>query len=221
MTYRKVPLIKNNLYHIINKSIAGFRIFNSGSDYKRMMDTIIFYSIKQPACRFSWFKEFHKDEYNFIEYFRKNYSKKLIDIITYCLMPTHIHFILKELKEDGISKYMNLILMSYSRYFNLKHHRKGPLWEGRFKNILIETDEQFIHLTRYIHINPVKARLVSKPEEWNHSSYNEYIGANEKSESLCNFSEYLNRDCLSYKEFVDAEIDYKRNFKIIKHLILE
>ncbi len=78
-------------------------------------------------------------------------------------MPTHIHLILKQLKEDGISAYMSKILNSYTCYFNRRTKRKGPLWESRFKRVEVTSDEQLLHLTRYIHLNPVTAHIVEEP----------------------------------------------------------
>lgn len=136
-------------------------------------------------------------------------------------MPTHIHLILQQLKNYGISRFMNLILKSYSKHFNIKHKRKGPLWEGRFKNVLVETNEQFLHLTRYIHLNPVTDYLVNKPEDWKFSSYREYIGLVDKDERICDFSDYLDMDIPSYQGFVNDRIVYQRELAQIKHLILE
>ncbi len=221
MPRRKIPLVKNKIYHIVNKSIAGYKIFNSDSDYERMMDEILFYAIENHPCKFSLFKELNKRKSKFIKFFRANYSKRFVDIIAYCLMPTHIHFILKELKVGGIANFVNLISHSYSKYFNIKHNRKGPLWEGRFKNLLVKTDEQFIHLTRYIHINPVKAHLANNPKDWDYSSYREYMDLSKENKGICNFSDYFDMDTCSYKNFINDKIGYQRKFHLIKHLILE
>ena len=80
---------------------------------------------------------------------------------------------------------MGDILNSYSRYFNTKQKRKGPLWEGRFENVLIKTDEQLLHLTRYIHLNPVTAYLVDQAKDWQASSYNEYLENSDFNECIC------------------------------------
>ena len=220
MPNRKVPLVTDEIYHVYNKSIADYKIFNSEEDYERMKDEMVFYAVQNPPCKFSYYKNF-KDPSGHIRLLLNNASEKLIEIITYCIMPTHIHLILKELKEDGIRKFMTSILKSYSHYFNLKHNRRGPLWENRFQNVLVNTDEQFIHLTRYIHLNPVTAYIVNDPGEWKHSSYIEYIGVAEEYEKMCNFSQYLNMDASSYKKFVNDNIDYQRNLAKIKNLILE
>jgi putative transposase len=98
-------------------------------------------------------------------------NEQLVEVVAYCIMQTHFHLILKQVTEDGIAKFMGRILNGYSRYFNSLHSRVGPLWTGRFKNVLIRNDEHLLHLTRYIHLNPVSAGLVTKPEDWDYSSY--------------------------------------------------
>jgi putative transposase len=220
MPVRKTPLVKNELYHVYNSSIAGFKIFNCDKDYERMVDEMIFYMSEKPPCNFSQFKKI-KEKMRSEKYFQFDFSKKTIDIIAYCIMPTHIHFILKELKDSGIANFMNLISHSYSKYFNPRYNRKGPLWEGRFKNVLVESDYQFMHLNRYIHLNPITARLVNKPTDWKYSSYNEYIGLIKEKEKICNFSDYLSPDIPSYEKFVNDQIDYQRALALIKHLTFE
>lgn len=136
-------------------------------------------------------------------------------------MPTHFHLILKQLKENGISRFVNLILKSYSKYFNEMHKRKGPLWEGRFKNVLVKSDEQLLHLTRYIHLNPVSACSVNNPEDWKFSSFREYIDLLEKDRRICEFTNYINMEKSMYEKFVKDRIDYQKKLEMIKHLILE
>ena len=135
-------------------------------------------------------------------------------------MPTHIHLLMQQLEDNGISKFMNLLLKSYSKYFNEKYNRKGPLWEGRFKNVLVETNEQFLHLTRYIHLNPVTADLVNAPEEWKYSSYLEYLALIDKNKMICNFNSYLDMEATSYKKFVKDGISYEKVLAKIKNSIL-
>ncbi|MCM8762569.1 MAG: transposase [Candidatus Omnitrophica bacterium] len=148
-------------------------------------------------------------------------AEKIVEIICYCIMPTHIHLILKQLKEKGLSLFMNNILNSYTHYFNFHHKRKGPLWESRFKHVLIDTDEYLLHLTRYIHLNPVTAGLVDKPELWEFSSYKEYIGMKRTEYKLCNFKEVLEINPNSYKEFVENGILTQKEIAKIKHILLE
>jgi len=213
MPIRKIKLVKGEVYHIYNKSIAGFSVFNNAGDYNRMTELASFYIAEKVPCKFSTYK--------ILKNVKFKPSTRIVDIVAYCLMPTHIHFVLKQNQDDGIEKFIGLISQSYGQYFNLHHKRNGPLWEGRFKNVLVNTDEQLLHLTRYVHLNPVTAFLVNDPGYWKYSSYNEYLGACAYDERLCHFSDLLKIDPVSYKKFVLDQIDYQRQLAIIKDLALE
>lgn len=181
-----------------------------------------FYQIEKPPAKFSTFLSLKiTQQFGFEKYFEKFFleGKKLVNIIAYCLMPTHPHFILQQLVDNGISIYMNRVLNSYSRYFNTLYKRKGPLWESRFKHILVDKDEQLIHLSRYIHSNPTTAGLVKKPEDWQYSSYREYIGKKEP-DGLINHEGLLDITPKSYQKFVNDRIDYQKKLAIIKNLIV-
>ncbi len=225
MPYRKTPLVTGSIYHIFTKSIAGFKIFNSDSDFERIIKAKVFYSTENPPCKFSLFlkeKNTSKTNNSIKGYYQHKENKnKIVRIIAYCIMPTHIHLILEQLKDGAISHFLNLILKSYSKYFNLKYKRKGPLWEGRFKNILIDSDEYFLHLSRYIHLNPTSASLVERPENWKFSSYQEYTGGMKENRGICSFSECMDMGASSYKRFVEDNIDYQKTLGRIKHLLLE
>lgn len=217
---RKYELVVGQVYHVFTKSIAEFKIFNNKSSYRRMIEVMRYYQ-KKPLIKFS---RFIKSQKIIQKNFKKspfNDKEKLVEIIAYCLMPTHLHLILKQLKENSISIFMSNILNSYTRYFNTKHKRKGPLWEGRFKNVLIENDEQLLHLTRYIHLNPITAYLVGKPEDWFASSYKEYLLEVENEDRLCNYNEILEINPKLYKEFVEDRVSYQRELARTKSLILE
>lgn len=218
MSPRKVPLVNEEIYHIYSKSIAGFKIFRNKSEYRRMIKLFGYYNLSNSPLKFSDFLEI-KDKNKF---FQKHLAKreKLVEIVAYCLMPTHIHLILKQKKEQGISYFIKNSLISYTRYFNVKNKRKGPLWEGRFQNKLIDSDEYIIHLTRYIHLNPVTNKLKNKSEDWEYSSYHEYLNLNDgRYDKLCDFYDYIDMDSSSYKRFVEDNIDYQRQLGEIKHLI--
>lgn len=219
-TIRKIPLVTNETYHIFNKSIAGYEIFNTKEEFLRIAEVIKHYQPVKTKTRFSKREEI-KNDCSISPLPRLPQENKLVEIIAYCIMPTHIHLILKQTVDKGISTFMSLISNSYSRYFNLKHKRKGPLWENEFKNVLITSDEQLLHLTRYIHLNPVSAFIVNKPGEWTASSYKEYLGEIDSAQKICNFNDLLTIVPSSYREFVEDRISYQRELAQIKHLILE
>jgi putative transposase len=210
MPQRSVTFAEGNFYHVITKSIAGYTIFSQENEYERMMSVLTYYH-NPHSLKYS---EAIKTKPHAI-----NQHEREVNIHAYCLMPTHIHLLLSPVVKDGISRYMNSILRSYSLYFNLRHKRKGPLWEGRFKGIRVETQEQFIHLTRYIHLNPVSSLLVNKPEEWQFSSYREYLNGEGLTGTVLNSYCLMNSE--SYKDFVESRIEYQRHLQLIKHLTFE
>ena len=225
---RREKLITGEFYHIFSRSIADFVVFNNDRDFFRMINLSQYFQFRQRPRRFSDFIEsWRSQEGNSNGGFKKfllskiNNKNQIVQIIAYCLMPTHIHLILKQLADNGISIFMGNLLNSYSRYFNTKHKRKGPLWESKFKNVLIDNDEQLLHLTRYIHLNPTTAFLVDAPENWRFSSYNEYLGKIKAEEKICQFEDILDIQPNSYREFVNDRIAYQRQLAEIHRLLID
>ena len=216
---RKYPLIEGKVYHTFTKSIAGFEIFRNESYYQRMGSILSYYKVENPPVKFSIFSDIKNKGFFYQRHFFS--EDNLVEIIAYCFMPTHIHLVLRQLKKDGISIFMSKVLNSYTRYFNLKNKRKGPLWESRFKNVEVGTDEQLLHLTRYIHLNPVTANLVEDPSDWSFSSYKEYLGEKQLEESICNYSRLLDIVPRYYKKFVSSRKEYQRELAKLKELFLD
>jgi len=220
--YRKETLATGEIYHVFSRSIAGFRIFNGDAESGRLIEAMRFFQKEKAPMRFFKFIELRQTgEMDSDQMFEWSRQEHLVQICAYCIMPTHIHIILKQLKENGISTFMRHVLNSYARYLNSKLKRKGPLWENSFKNVLVQTDEQLLHLTRYLHINPTTAGLVEKPEDWYGSSYHEYLSKVPADESVCEFDNVLNIEPDSYREFVEDQISYQRDIAVIKKLTLE
>ena len=100
-------------------------------------------------------------------------------IHAYCLMTNHFHLLI-ETKEDPLWIIMHKILGNYARYFNNKYHYNGHLFENRYTSRLIEDEHYFIEVSRYIHLNPVKAAIVRDPLAYPYSSYRNYISEKKK-----------------------------------------
>jgi putative transposase len=115
------------------------------------------------------------DRYYFLSCLREAHEKYAILIHVYCLMENHYHLLLETLRA-GLSKAMHLINMKYSNYFNLKHDRCGHLFQSRFKAILVEAAVYARELASYIHLNPVRAGIVKRPEDYIWSNYRAYVG---------------------------------------------
>lgn len=221
---RKIPLKTHQHYHLMTKSIAGYVIFNNDREFTRMISMMRFYQYQDLPLSFShFFYEVEQQNQNFSQRLSEvsQNRQRLIRILAYCLMSTHLHFIVQQLCDDGISRFMNNLLNSYTRYFNTSHHRKGPLWQGRFKSVHVETDEQLLHLTRYLHLNPISAGLVNQPEQWLYSSYREYLQRVDPEQKLCGYEHVLDVNPPYYAKFVEDRKDYQRLLAKIKHLLME
>ncbi|OGY29575.1 MAG: hypothetical protein A3F35_02755 [Candidatus Woykebacteria bacterium RIFCSPHIGHO2_12_FULL_45_10] len=164
----------------------------------------------------------NKDYIRFLENL-DNYSGKFsIKIFSFALMPNHVHLLVRQDSEIPISKFMQVLTTAHANYFNLKHRRTGHLFESRFKHIGVETDEYLVHLSRYIHLNPSSANIVTKPESYPWSSYRTFL----KLEAL----NFVDRDTVlgyfssknpirDYQEFVESRINYQKDISYQKLLL--
>jgi REP element-mobilizing transposase RayT len=115
-----------------------------------------------------------RDRERFIEYLQSATERYGAAIYCYCLMDNHYH-LLMETPEGNLSQIMQHINGSYTTYFNVKRKRAGHLFQGRYNAILVEADSYALELSRYIHLNPVRAGTATHPEEHSWSSYVHYI----------------------------------------------
>lgn len=145
-----------------------------------------------------------------------------VDLITFCLMPNHIHLLIKQISDGGISKFMRQVSDSFTRHFNTKYKRVGPLFQGAFKAVRIETNEQLLHVSRYLHLNPLTSYVVREENFINYpwSSLKDYLSKDSKLVNpkivLSNFK--ASKD---YLKFVMDQADYGKELEKIKHLALE
>jgi len=224
MPGRKVPLVTDEIYHVFNRGIASQQIFDTKWNYYRLLDLIKYYQYEDNPGRFSTFKAMSvTDREKLLSELRKS-SKKYIKFFSYCLMPTHIHLLIKQVVDNGISKFMSQITNSYTRYFNNRTNRRGPLFQGKFKAVRILTEDQLLHVSRYVHLNPYSSHLVKTIDdlvEYEFSSLPEYI--RDDKNSLCSKELILGyfKNIESYKKFVLNNADYQRSLQNIKHLVLE
>ncbi|MEK7171018.1 MAG: transposase [Patescibacteria group bacterium] len=218
VTIRKDALVTGETYHIFTRSIAGYEVFTSEASYERFINAIRYYNQISPGINFSKYLELRSELKE--EYLLRLEKDQIVRVVAYCLMPTHVHFVINQMKDRGISKFMSNILNSYTRYFNMQHGRKGPLWESAFKNVLVKTDEQLLHLTRYVHLNPSSANLTSTPDEWKYSSYNEYVSETSPY-AICDWRDLLEINPSQYRAFVRSRTQYQRSLSRIKSLLID
>lgn len=224
MPGRKTPLINNEVYHILNRGISFQPTFSNKREYQRAVQTIFYYQNIQPPLKYSRFLSLSNEKRFEILKRLKKQRKFLVEVIAYCLMTNHFHLLLRQVEDSGISKFVSNFTNSHTRYSNTRNERKGPLFQGKFRAVRIESDEQLLHVSRYIHLNPYSSyviRSLKELEDYPYSSFPEYIGKSKNK--LCDKDVVLDQfdNSESYKKFVFDQADYQRKLEIIKHLLLE
>ena len=159
---------------------------------------------------------------NFLYFLRKMKKYKAefgVQIMSYCLIPNHFHFLVKQVIPHSVSRFMGGILNSYPKAINKQLGRSGHLFEGRYKLKLVDKEEYLIHLARYIDLNPVFAKLVAHLEDWEFSSYRDVIGLRKGTlPDLFLLRQYF-PDVSSYVDFVN---DYRvEDRKFIERYLLD
>lgn len=212
MPSRVTPFVNSEFYHVFNRGVARMPIFLNSFDYKRFIKTMVYYQIEGPKPKFSRFSPTGNT---------LNEKNKIVEIVCYCLMLNHFHFLLKQTKDGGITEFVSKLSNSYTRYFNVKNKRIGPILQGEFKSVYVESNEQLLHLSRYIHLNPLVGYLVKNLEAYKWSSYPEYIGMS--NSTICSKGIILNQfnSAHDYKEFVLDQEDYGKKLETIKHRLLD
>ena len=189
MPYRRDPLQAGQYYHLYSRGNNRQRIFLEPENY-------LF----------------------FLRQLRKYLVPQILHIVAYCLMPNHYH-LLVHLSSDELSTMMKRFLLSYANAINKRYGRSGALFEGRFRTACVEEDRYLLHLSRYIHLNPVLAGIVQRPEDWEFSSYREYVGLRGGTLPapeivLSQFSSQV-----AYRQFVASYVEGDR--KLIEHLAID
>ncbi|MEK7597191.1 MAG: transposase [Patescibacteria group bacterium] len=212
--------LKNSYYHIYNRGVEKRKIFIDEQDYKVFLSYLKIYLTPK--------EESIKDILNIEDYSSSNFESKnkiiteiytlnnffeKIELIGYVLMPNHFHLELKQHGKKDIETFMRSLITKYSKYFNKKYNRVGPLFQSRYKAILIQSTEYLLYLSKYIHRNPQELFVKDQPlESYPWSSYPVYL----KKFSISwlkmdfinnNFLENGNFSINLYKDFVEREID--------------
>ncbi len=224
MPGRKIPLTTDSFYHVYNRGVAKMRVFANETEYKRMTDLINYYRFVNLPCKYSAFLDFPSKRQQTIMDGLYSKSEVLVYVHVFVLMPNHFHFLLEQKKENGISKFMADVTNGLTKYINIKKDRVGPLFQGTFKSVLIETNEQFIHVSRYIHLNPYTDKLVNSIGElllYPYSSLPNYCGKSHydfvRTETV--MSDFKDKN--AYQTFVLNQRDYQRKIGLLKKLVLE
>jgi putative transposase len=214
MPSRKQVFTTGEFYHIYNRSVAKTPIFSSQKSTAVFLDCLQYYRYKDTPVKFSIYRR-KKDTFSL------KGSKTIVSILAFCLMPNHFHLLLRQNDENGILSFVKKISNSFAHYYSQRYESSGHVFQGNFKASYIEDDEQLLHVSRYIHLNPYTSFLVDDPKKFQSSSLSAYL--------LPNSSEIVDTSIIlgiigsskNYEIFIENQKNYQRKLKIIKHLCLD
>lgn len=209
--------VSEGYYHVYNRGIDKKNIFLDNQDCDVFLYYLSIYLIpKEELIAQSLLKK------RLLRFISKNLSQEL-DLLSYALMPNHFHLLFKQHTQDGITKLMKQVITAYVMYFNRKYERRGPLFESVYKACKVDQDSYLLHLSRYIHRNPLNIR--GDVNFNTYSSYPNYLGMRDNSwvrnQELLQYFNTTKKDLhmFTYKSFVE---EYAQNPEdILGSLILE
>lgn len=179
--YYKRNFIKGYYYHIYNRGANKEKVFWDNEDYQTFTDILAYYLIFPMGKPLSILNRIERNA-SANENKVPNLAKEatLVKLSAYCLMPNHFHFILKQFgepsEENSISNLMRRTIITYAMYTKKKYNHAGTLFQGKFKNILVQTDSQLQQLSKYIHRNPTEIQGSEPLQKYQFSSYKYFIG---------------------------------------------
>ncbi|MEA2007040.1 MAG: transposase [Patescibacteria group bacterium] len=218
------------IHHVYNRGVDKRRVFIDVVDYERFLACLVLLN-DQDVYRMVRWRDFNRkqvkqgvSEVRPLEFRALNLGacQPLVKIISYCLNPNHFHLILKQISEKGIALFMQKLGTAYTMYFNKRHNRSGSLFQGKFKNALID-DDQLLFLSVYVSCN----HLIHGYEEgfgWQFQSHLEYLG--ESNENFCEKSiildqfgknkkeqkDFYKKFCLENAEFLKEKKEFLKKF---------
>jgi len=233
-------LVNNEIYHIVLRAVGDSVVFKDENDYYRGIFSIYEFNNCKPVS--IWLRRIQRQKEKLLRSPTSQYSQDgvpdrdlFVEILAFCFMPNHIHLLVRQLKDNSISQFMQKVGGGYANYFNKKYNRKGHLF-NQFRAIHIETDEQLRNVFVYIHANPIsliepgwKENGIKDPkkvadflENYKWSSYQDYIGKK-------NFESVTQRDFLlelmgqekGCREAIEDWIKYKKETRNPADIYLE
>lgn len=233
MPYRKEEFANGEIYHVIIKSIDDNLLFKDVDDYYRGVFSVYEFNttksvtIRERRQARSRIKEIlraaPRDSIALVDP-----RDKLVEVIAFCFMPNHVHLLLKQIKDGGITKFMRKLGAGYGGYFNKKYGRKGYVFQNRFNAVRVKTDNQLRTVLIYIHTNSISLiepgwkmgrvknlkRAIEFLNNYKWSSHKDYIGVN-------NFPSITERNFLleimgGVQKYQNTVIDWMKHKKEIK-----
>ncbi len=203
-----------SMYHVYNRGVDKRIIFVDEKDYAVFLSFLKYALLTDESHKAT--DEVDANDLSSSERFniRREGFKDKIQLVAYCLMPNHFHLLFFQDDFDAITRLMRSVATGYSVYFNKRHKRTGPLYEGRYKASKINSQEYWGHISRYIHLNPQDIGRDYKKYEF--SSYKNYVGQRK--------SEWVNPALVmdgfnNVEEYIKFMQDNEQSHKEIKRLL--
>ncbi|MBU4369785.1 transposase [Patescibacteria group bacterium] len=217
---RKVKFVNEEYYHIYNRGVDKRTIFQDLNDIDRFFQGMQEFNVIESIGSI-YVNTFRKNKLRH----RVSKDEKLVDFVCYCLIPNHYHFILQQLIDKGIEKFMHKLGMGHAKFFNSKYKRSGALFQGKFKAIHVDSNEYLLHLSAYVNLNYKvhnwEQKFGNRVPKLIRSSWEEYIGENK--ENFCKKDIILDQfgSGLDYKKFAEDSLESIKENKEIKKFLLE
>ncbi len=226
---RKVIFANGELYHIYNRGTDKRSIVQDYHDADRFMQSLMEFNALEPIgsiYEHAFITRKHQlgSRTSKCDLELEKASDGIVNIVAYCLNLNHYHFILEQVSDRGIEKFMQRLGTGYTKYFNNRHERSGVLFQGRFKAVHIESNAQLLHLSVYVNLNFRVHQYHESALPRIRSSWEEYIGGIPNHRSICEKEKVLGqfRNEKEYRAFAEQTLPAIREQKIImKGALLE
>jgi len=202
-------------YHIYNRGVDRRDIFMDAKDYVRFIRSMREFNKIEPTGSLYKISKLKTSDV-----FKRHRMSSLVDFVCYSLLPNHYHFLVKQLVDNGIPKFMRRIGDGYTKYFNYRYNRSGVLFQGKFKRVEVKKYSHFLRLAVYINCNS-EVHGIKKAENWPWSSYLDCI--NKRNGDLCNKDMILNefKNINEFKNFCIQVLPDIIEIKELKSYLLE
>jgi putative transposase len=207
---KRFNIAPDEFLHVYNRGIAKSIIFYNDRDRKRFLFLMLIFQIPETIKNVDrMFKDFVLDPETYIKNFDSTGLKnRQIELINFCLMENHFHLLVREVEEGGISKYMQRLQNAYTKYINTKYNRSGHLLQGSYKAVLIDSNEQLLYTSSYIHKNSREIKEFKNKElKYFWSSYQDCVLVNRWGKFLrpeILTGQFSGKNSNTYKNFVET-----------------
>ena len=220
---RKTPFVNKEYYHIFNRGVDKRKVFLNGDDFNRFLQSMDEFNSVTPIGSI-YENSFNKNRIKLghsMSKFKRGKKKekdKLVNFVCYCINPNHYHFLLEQVVDNGIEKFMQRLGNGYTKFFNNKYLRNGSLFQGRYKSVHIDSNEYLLHLSVYINLNNKVHQLGHSMSK---SSWDEYISGG--NYLFCNKSIILNQfnNVKDYEVFANDSLESIMQKKEMENFLLE